>query len=425
MVLSVIETFCKYIRASIVPHTLEKSERSQIGSLTTSECEDIAIYLPEMLRSVRSTYATLIKLDLPNEALDIVSHLLVDLRIHCMSVVFQQTTEQVKQLSETWCINFSGKHTGVTELPLKFLQLIEDVILIVKESALSTEQREGFLLENVTAKKELETQLQNILKAFHEVLYNLSLGEDYDDCDEGALVVSQLIGTPVSNHKLNSSNESNVPSWEHRLLITLTNCVFTKNTVLDTIQEKFTSTGFSSVEVPITNSKIMLDNLEKSILEKYLEQKSDPLVGTIEPSMYLGRFDWDLSIKPTDIRPYAKECINNLISVLSEVNAISITLLENVLPKIVETIAEELYRLMSCVKKFSKEGAQQARVDIGALTEFFECYLSENAQMHFKEALNVIPTLERADMVLVEDIIKQCKGRMKTQLLCLRKNSPR
>jgi exocyst complex component 2 len=51
----------------------------------------------------------------------------------------------------------------------------------------------------------------------------------------------------------------------------------------------------------------------------YLEQKSDPLVGTIEPSMYLGRFDWDTVRKPTDIRPYAKEIIGNMIGVHAEV----------------------------------------------------------------------------------------------------------
>lgn len=406
-----------------MPNTLDKTERSQFGNLTTPEREDIAVYLPEMLRSVRSAYATLIKLDLPNEALDIVGRLLLDLRIHCMSILFQQTTEQVKQLSETWNINFAGKYTGVTELPVNFLQLIEDVIQIVKESVLSTEQRESFLLENLTAKKEMEQQLQNILKAFHDVLYNLSSSEDYDDCDEASPVVSQLIGTPVSSHKLNNGIPSRIPTWEHRLLITLSNCIFTKNTILDTIREKFMNTGFNTVSVPIKNSTIKLDNLEKSILEKYLEQKSDPLVGTIEPSMYLGRFDWDMTVIPTDIRPYAKECINNLISVQSEVNTISVMLLNSVLPKIVETIAEELYRLMSCVKKFSKEGAQQARADIGALTDFFEGYLSENAKMHFKEALETIPTLEKSEMVLVEDIIRQCKGRMKTQLLCLRKNN--
>ncbi|KAG5883751.1 hypothetical protein JTB14_023173 [Gonioctena quinquepunctata] len=408
MVLMVIETFCKYVRIGIIPKSVtDRSERSQFGFTTTSDCDDIAIYLPEVLRSVRSTYSTLIKLDLPNEALDIVNLLLLDLRIHCMSILFQQTTEQIKHLKEDWRINFTGKYSGITELPLKFLQLIEDVMQIVKESALSTEQRENSLLGNASAQKELERQVDNMLSAFHTVLNNLTSTEGFEDCDDYSPVVSQLVGTPISSHKLSTSRQY-IPTWEHRLLITLSNCFFTKNTILDTIATKFKETGFSSIESPIRESKMKYHLLEKLILDKYLEQKSDPLVGTIEPSMYLGRFDWDIRVPPTDVRPYAKECINNLINVHSEVNNISSMLLDSVLLKIVETIAEELYRLMSCVQKFSTEGAQQARIDIGALQEFFEDYMSEDARGYFKEALDAVPALEGSDKIIVEDTLRQC-----------------
>nr|CAH7742789.1 unnamed protein product [Callosobruchus chinensis] len=420
MVMNVIETFCKYIKASIIPNTLDKADRSQFGTLTTPERDEIAHYLPELLRSVRSTYATLIRLDLPNEALDIVGNLLLDLRIHCMSILFQQTTEQIKQLTENWQIQYNGKYMGVTELPIKFLQLVEDVIQIVKESALSCEQRESPLLEKPIAQKELEKQVDCILSAFHGILNTLSSSEDLEDGEDSSPVVSQLIGTPASSQKTGSAKQ-NIPIWEHRLLIILSNCMFTKNTILDIILTKFKESGFLSVDACIGNTKIKLDNLERTILDKYLEQKSDPLVGTIEPSMYLGRFDWDMTVVPTDIRPYAKECINNLINVHSEVTGISSALLDNVLTRIVETIAEELYRLMSCVQKFSKQGAQQARTDIQALQEFFKEYTSDAAKGHFAEALNVVPQLENAEKALVEDVLKQCKARMRIQLMCLRK----
>ncbi|VEN39556.1 unnamed protein product [Callosobruchus maculatus] len=420
MVMNVIETFCKYIKASIIPNTLDKADRNQFGTLTTPERDEIAHYLPELLRSVRSTYATLIRLDLPNEALDIVGNLLLDLRIHCMSILFQQTTEQIKQLSENWQIQYNGKYMGVTELPIKFLQLVEDVIQIVKESALSCEQRESPLLEKPIAQKELEKQVDCILSAFHGILNNLSSSEDLEDGEDSSPVVSQLIGTPASSQKTGSAKQ-NIPIWEHRLLIILSNCMFTKNTILDIILTKFKESGFLSVDACITNTKTKLDNLERTILDKYLEQKSDPLVGTIEPSMYLGRFDWDMTVVPTDIRPYAKECINNLINVHSEVTGISSALLDNVLTRIVETIAEELYRLMSCVQKFSKQGAQQARTDIQALQEFFKEYTSDAAKGHFAEALNVVPQLETSEKALVEDVLRQCKGRMRIQLMCLRK----
>ncbi|KAF7272116.1 hypothetical protein GWI33_015080 [Rhynchophorus ferrugineus] len=417
IVMNVIENFCKFVRASLIPNSLDKGERGQFGSLTLPERDEIALYLPELLHSVRTAYVTLIRLDLPNEALDIVSLLLLDLRIHCMSIMFQQTTEQIKQLTETWKINYNGKFTGVTELPIQFLNLIEGMIQIVKESVLSTELREVGLLENQMAQKEMEKQLNNILTAFHNVLNNLSSSEDYDECENG--VVSQLIGTPVSSHKTGS--KSNIPIWEHRLLITLSNCLFTKGTVLDMVAEKFQQGGFPSLNTPLNNAKVLLEHLEKSILDKYLEQKSDPLVGTIEPSMYLGRFDWHLTIPPSDIRPYIKECINNLINVHSEIIHISPSLLNAVLPQVVETVAEELFRLMSCVQKFSREGAVQARADISVLQDFLSGYSTEKASNYFQEALDVVPPLDRTDAILVEDILRQCTARMKIQVLCLKR----
>jgi len=62
-----------------------------------------------------------------------------------------------------------------------------------------------------------------------------------------------------------------------------------------------------------------LSDLDRKVLETYLEQRADPLVGTIEPSMYLGGFDWDTAGKPTDVRPYVKELLTNLTSVHAEV----------------------------------------------------------------------------------------------------------
>ncbi|CAG9770849.1 unnamed protein product [Ceutorhynchus assimilis] len=419
MVMNVIETYCKYVRGSLIPNTLDKTERAQYGTLTLPERDEMALYLPELLHSVRSAYSTFIKLDLPSEALDLVNLVLLDLRIHCMSIMFQQTTEQIKQLTENWKINYTGKFTGVTELPLKFLNLIEDMMKAVKESVLSIEQREISLLENQMAQKEMEKQMNNMLIAFHNVLNNLSSSEDYDECENGTPVVSQLIGTPVSSHK--TSSKSNIPIWEHRLLIILSNCLFTKITVLDMLVTKFKENGFPPLQTSLSSAKIKLEQLEKSILDKYLEQKSDPLVGTIEPSMYLGRFDWHLSIPPNDIRPYVKECINNLINVHSEIIHISPTLLNAVLPQVVETVAEELYRLMSCAQRFSREGAVQARADIIALQEFLEGYSTEKAQHYFKEAIEVVPPLDRTDEIIVEDILRQCRARMKIQVMCLRK----
>lgn len=422
MVMDLIETFTKSIRAVLIPNTLDKLDRSNYGTLSMVDRDEIARYLPELLRSIRFTYSTLIKLDLPSEALDIVSQVLLDLRIHCMIILFKQTKEHIMELTENWKINFNSKYSGITQLPVKFLQLIEDVIQIVKESVLATQQRESSLMDEETAQKELHKQLDGIFNAFVNVLNNLSSTDDtFDNDDNSTPIVSQLIGTPViHNNKLQKHN--NIPSWEQRLLITLSNCLFTKDVILDDIEKKFRESEFRNIDSAISSAKIKLQDLEKVILDKYFEQKSDPIVGTIEPSMYLGHFDWDTNITPTDIRPYAKECINNVIHVHSEVNSISALLLNKILPKIVETIAEELYRLMSCIKTFTKCGAQQARADIATLEKFFHSYTNENAANYFHAALQLVPPLEPMESTVVEDIVKNCSVQMKIQMICLNGN---
>jgi exocyst complex component 2 len=111
-----MESFCKSIRSSVIPNTLDKNDKTILGPWTIPELEEVAAFLPELLRCVRSTYIALIKLDLPSEALDIVSSLLLDLRIHCMSTLFKEAAEQIKQLNENWKIDFSGDYVGITEL---------------------------------------------------------------------------------------------------------------------------------------------------------------------------------------------------------------------------------------------------------------------------------------------------------------------
>ena len=55
-------------------------------------------------------------------------------------------------------------------------------------------------------------------------------------------------------------------------------------------------------------------------------------------------------------------------------------LVSRVLTQIVETVAEELSRLMSCVKRFSVEGNQQARADILAVQETVKLFTTPSAQ---------------------------------------------
>lgn len=450
LVTNIVRIFVRRVYAAIIPHLLDQAQNSsnneEYGLWTITDSDDVVKHwLPACLRHIRATYTTLIRLEVGAEALDVVQALILDLRVHCMAMLFQRTREHVTTLGNTemWRVDFvasSGSghggggdrsgFIGITQFPIEFERAIQDVIQIVRDSVFTSEQREPSLLQNVKATKELDRQIEALLLSAHSVLVTLSQKRDQDENDDcSGSVVWQLLGTPTNIYRKHNSH-SNIPLYEHRLLTTLSNCRYTRTVVISNLEELFRSsirpaagpnvTGDVAGSGPFLVCRKQMEQLERSILEQYLEEKCDPLVGTIEPSMYLDRFDWDTNVMPTDIRPYAKECINNLIQVQSEVNSISPALIRSVLPQVVQTISEELYRLMSCVQcTFSTYGVQQARIDITALQTCFKSYLTTTAQSFFKEALDALPSIPNSDMLLVEDILKSSFGRMRLQLLCL------
>lgn len=143
----------------------------------------------------------------------------------------------------------------------------------------------------------------------------------------------------------------------------------------------------------IENSRSNMNLVFGNLLEIYVEHKSDPLIGTIEPSMYIGHFQWETVEKCDSLSPYAHEILDNLISVFSEIFSISPFLLRPILEQIIQTVAEELSRLMACIQKFNANGALQANIDIRLIRDTVRVYSNERAKTFFNEALEAIPKL--------------------------------
>ncbi len=78
--------------------------------------------------------------------------------------------------------------------------------------------------------------------------------------------------------------------------------------------------GYPDLTAAIQAARDLLEKTEDRLMEAYLEEKVEPLIGIVEPSMYAGRFDWNKNLPITnDIRPYCKEIIMNMIAVHAEV----------------------------------------------------------------------------------------------------------
>uniref|UniRef100_A0A1B6DWI3 Exocyst complex component 2 n=1 Tax=Clastoptera arizonana TaxID=38151 RepID=A0A1B6DWI3_9HEMI len=416
IVMSLITLVSGLFRGAILAHTLDKHNPDKASySWPNLRSDILSDWLPHCLRHIRSAYSMLIGLDLPSDALDIIGTLVFDLRLYCMTTQLRQAADVVKSLhkKETWKLDFDPKYGGITQLPTLFENVVSEAIALVKETVLLPGQREIPLMDNPASKKELTTLMQTLLNNFVRTLEVLvANAED----NETSLAVSQLIGSPV--HYRDHPHHHTGMIWEQRLLATLSNCRHTENIVLPHLSDLLNKHGYPQLLEPLGNAKKELQSLEKQIMETYLDLKSDPLVGTIEPSMYLGNFDWDTEHTPTDIRPYIKEIIANLTAVHAEVHRISTQLVDQVLSQIIETVAEELSRLMSCVSKFSIAGKQQAHVDIRALQYTFDHYSTIKTKKFFSEAIEEIPSLEPEDEKVVSDVIGKFKVKMKLQLLC-------
>ncbi|GLH13738.1 Exocyst complex component 2 [Gryllus bimaculatus] len=398
MVLAAIEQFARLLRGALLPHTLDRMaapRRSAAGgSWPNSGAEAVGPGCP-----------------------------IACAVLHCMSTLFHQAADHVKALhkQETWKVEFDSQHGGISDLPLQFERKVQEVVQQVREAALLGEAREKPLLAEPSAQRELNALSQALLLSFHQALETLAFSNDGNQ-DDRSTAVSQLIGAPTV---FRSMDKDTGPPWEQRLLMTLSNCQFTAKVILSRLSETFSRHGYPVPTLPIATASSALSALDKRIMEVYLEQKSDPLVGTIEPSMYLGRFDWDTPRKPSDISPYVKEIIANMNGVHAEVHRVSPALVSRVLCQIVETVAEELSRLMSCVTRFSCEGRQQATADIQFVQETVRQYTTQNATRFFVEALDAIPPLKTpAEKKVVEDVLSRARARMRLQLLCFSEPRP-
>lgn len=436
IIITSIEAFCSYLRSAIFSaagqRTVNTGNNPTWPSQTDSSIYQFMPWLPQCLRYIRIAYATLIRVDLPSEVLDIIQKLINQLRLLCLSTLFIKTIEKVKRLDskETWKLAIAD-FPGATELPLLFEEMIVELLEEGVSTCYKPEMREGPLLEDHSdASREISQRTRELMTTFTDVIEMLAF-QPYDSNQQNTLV-SQLIGFVANASAVNPmqaatpDEKGNTPitSWDQRLLCCLANCLYCNKLFFNRLATIFSKYGYPISKLVFEDGRMTINKLLNSIVDTYVEHKSDPLVGTIEPSMYIGRFQWDLVTKADDLRPYAHECCDNLIGVYSEIYGISPLLLRPILEPIIQMVAEELARLMSCVQRFSANGALQANVDIRFIRDSFKLYSNVTAKTFFGEALDAIPQLSDEGERHVQTLLAKMKQKMKLHLISFTVHNP-
>ncbi|XP_001606239.2 exocyst complex component 2 [Nasonia vitripennis] len=384
-----------------------------------------APWLLHNLRCIRHMYASLIHLDLPSDALDLFGTFIFDLRLQCLVSLFKQTADNILLLNrkETWEIEYLDADGGITKLPSLFEEMVMEVAKLAKNTAVAYGPRESPLLADPEHQEEYHNLIKSLFSSFAHCLHQLATSGSEDTFDEEIRATSRLTGSPA--YRIRDS-KMHGPTWEECLLISLSNIRYTLKVVLPRIEENLKSQGYPDLSTAIgyNSDWTELEALDAEVLKTYLERRCDPLIGTIEPSMYLGGRDWTSEFKPKHVKPYVQEILANVIAVHAEVRRVSPRLLYRVLSHIVETISEELARLMSCAnKRFSAQGIIQARTDMLLLQKALERYCTKAAKNFFEDALQSIPPpASKKDLERIDILLTQVSMLMRLQLSCLTEN---
>ncbi|XP_075441928.1 exocyst complex component 2 [Ascaphus truei] len=414
MIQEVMQSLVKLIRGALLPFSLEEGELRHYGGWEM-KTEMSGLWLTHAIQTVRLSYESLTALEIPNDMLQTIQELIQDLRVRCVMVTLQHTAEEVKRLAdkEDWVVD----NEGITSLPSQFEQCVIKALQSLKV-VLECKSGEASIFQLQKIQDEVCYLSIHIIQVFIDSLEYLSTKPDGD-------VDTMHISADVSSPDLfGSIHEDFSISPEKRLLIVLSNCRYLERHTLLNIVEHFEKHNFQGIEKITQVSTDSLKELDQRLFGTYIENKADPIVGSLEPGIYTGYFDWKDCPSPTGVRNYLKEALVNIIAVHAEVFTISKELVPRVMSTIVEAVGEELSRLMQCVSSFSRNGGLQARIEICSLRDAIAVYLTNESKSSFKQALEALPQLPSGgDKKLLEEFLNEFKSSMHLQLTCFQSSS--
>ncbi|KAG7167081.1 Exocyst complex component 2-like 2, partial [Homarus americanus] len=170
MILELLHVFSGVMRGAIMPLSLHPDGQNFRNYHVWPEVslDQITPWLPQVLRHVRGCHNTLLTLDLPNDALDVLKDLIFDLRVHCLTSLFQQTVEHVRSLHtrEKWQLEVDDENGGCTHLPHICENVIVECAQLVRETVLETSHHESPLIDHPTVRRDIMTLIHNVIVAF-------------------------------------------------------------------------------------------------------------------------------------------------------------------------------------------------------------------------------------------------------------------
>ncbi|KAK3086910.1 hypothetical protein FSP39_025328 [Pinctada imbricata] len=417
MVTDVISLFSNLVRAAFLPKSLENTpeeNRKEFGIWRDNKQEIPGAWLPSGVRYVRNCVSSLSLLDLPGDCPTLIQDLALDMRTDCMVTLLKQAISDVKQLhlKETWAVETDDESGGTTQLPALFENIVNETIQHLHEVVVQNKVGEPEIFSQRTVQKDATVLCTQLLQAFAPCIHSLAFNPPFHSPEKSN---SLPILTAEGKGTL---GKDKVPVTDKRLIIMLSNCNHTMVRVIPRLVENLNKHGYVEMNKALRAAQDTYEDLDDSLFEAYVEEKSNPIVGAIEQNMYKGGFSWKTCGKPSGVRNYLKQVIMHMIEVHAEVFAVSPVFVTRVTQKVIEQVSEEFTRVIQCVTDHGKYGPVQARLELMALQETVSLYLTPHASKCFKEALGDLPEVKTEDRKLSEELLNKFKSQMKFQMMC-------
>ena len=292
MIQEVMHCLVKLIRGALLPPSAaEGGVRPGTGREVKAELS--GQWLAHVIQTLRLTYESLTALEIPSDLLQTIQDLVLDLRGRCVAATLQHTAEEIKRLAEKedWVVDSEG----LTSLPCQFERRVVQSLQSLR-GVLECRPGEASVFQQPKTQEEVCQLSINIMQIFICCLEQLSTKPDAD-------VDTAHLSVDVASPDLFGSIHQELSlTPEQRLLIVLSNCCYLERHTFRNIAEHFEKHNFQGIEKITQVSMASLKDLDQRLFENYIELKADPIVGSLEPGIYAGYFDWKDCLPPTDCR---------------------------------------------------------------------------------------------------------------------------
>ncbi|KAI4561096.1 hypothetical protein MJG53_021153, partial [Ovis ammon polii x Ovis aries] len=473
MIQEVMQCLAKLVRGALLPLGAAEGGGRQHGGWE-GKAELPGQWLAHIIQTLRLTYDSLAALEIPSDLLQTIQDLVLDLRVRCVVATLQHTAEGPSALSPQPCrfercvllslqslrgvleckpgeasVSVRGRLLGrgrpahgrgsVRSQNCRPVARLEAGSLSASPFRIGLSTLDA-LVHVFTVHIELHEQKVFLAKykSSHPSLQVFQHPKTQEEVCQLSINIMQVLGgssgdprqcrPSVSLLFIISVEQMLTITCEQRLLIVLSNCCYLERHTFLNIAEHFEKHNFQGIERITQVSMASLKDLDQRLFESYIELKADPIVGSLEPGIYAGYFDWRDCLPPTG---GWRVCVTHRFSVFptfSQVFTVSRDLVPRVLSRVVEAVSEELSRLMQCVSSFSRNGALQVPCSLRAppLAGFTLSRSSEPIESDCWRELRrrAGATWLCVSRRLLEELLSRVKSGMHLQLACFQAAPP-